>query len=455
MSVLILLLLVAGCQGLVQLPAHMRGGRALQMRANVSLRAEAVQKTFSVPLNHSDPNSSSFEVYYYVDESYASDSNIAFMIMGGEGPLGGIGNNYITYLAKEYGATVVAIEHRFYGKSLPHGGLSRENLNYLTVSQALADVAALIDLLNKDHADGDFTWFTFGGSYSGALSAWFRISYPTHTQGSLSSSGVVNAILNFTGFDEQVAVAVGPECTTRLQEITKAFEDAYFNGHDAEARALFNAPDDMLPGDFFYMIADSAAMADQYGSKKFLCDSILQGGSSPSPEALMSIFANFTKSLWGPDFGANCFYDTKCLQSDESKWQPTSRSWRWQKCSELAYFQVAPAQHSIRSHVVNFTYHMEQCEAVFGPITPATDAINAKYGGATPKGSRIFFSDFSDDPWQRASVTQKQSADLPFHLVTCDGCGHCDDFSAPSSSDPPALKEERADFETYLKQWLE
>jgi len=45
-------------------------------------------------------------------------------------------------------------------------------------------------------------WITIGGSYPGAMSAWFRYKYPHLTIGALASSAVVNAILDFTQFDD-------------------------------------------------------------------------------------------------------------------------------------------------------------------------------------------------------------------------------------------------------------
>lgn len=56
--------------------------------------------------------------------------------------------------------------------------------------------------LNKSGIENP--WFVFGTSYSGALSAWFRLKFPHLTCGSLSSSGVVLAVYNFTEFDQQV-----------------------------------------------------------------------------------------------------------------------------------------------------------------------------------------------------------------------------------------------------------
>lgn len=102
-----------------------------------------------------------------------------------------------------------------------------------------------------------------------------------------------------------------------------------------------------LSGDFFYMMADSAAMADQYGHKEKLCDAMSTANPS-DPNSLMVTFANFTNSYWGSSFGGNCFYDTTCLTYNQSQWQPTSRAWRWQKCSEMAYFQSAPSRNSLR-----------------------------------------------------------------------------------------------------------
>ena len=41
-------------------------------------------------------------------------------------------------------------------------------------------------------------WIVIGGSYPGALAAWFKSHYPNHALGAWSSSGVINAIKDFS-----------------------------------------------------------------------------------------------------------------------------------------------------------------------------------------------------------------------------------------------------------------
>lgn len=43
---------------------------------------------------------------------------------------------------------------------------------------------------------------------------------------------------------------------------------------------------------------------------------------------------------------------------------------------------------------------------------------------------------------------------MPYTLVHCDGCGHCDDLHSPMASDAPELAASRKLFEMYLTKWL-
>jgi hypothetical protein len=85
---------------------------------------------------------------------------------------------------------------------------------------------------------------------------------------------------------------------------------------------------------------------------------------------------------------------------------------------------------------------------------PAADEINQKFGAQFPHAHNVFYSDFSDDPWQRASVDFSPSEDQPYFLTRCDDCGHCKDFHSTSPNDPESLKQSRREFEKYLEKWI-
>jgi hypothetical protein len=50
------------------------------------------------------------------------------------------------------------------------------------------------------------------------------------TKGAIASSAVVNAILDFVEFDEQVAESVGPKCANILRETTAQVEKLILSG---------------------------------------------------------------------------------------------------------------------------------------------------------------------------------------------------------------------------------
>jgi hypothetical protein len=77
----------------------------------------------------------------------------------------------------------------------------------LSADQALNDLAYFISTLKRNslhRINSNSKWLTIGGSYAGALSAWFRSKFPHLTIGAISSSGVVLAVENFRDFDEQI-----------------------------------------------------------------------------------------------------------------------------------------------------------------------------------------------------------------------------------------------------------
>ena len=95
-------------------------------------------------------------------------------------------------LGATYGVRLLVVEHRFYGESQPFDDWSLDSLRYLSSQQALADLAYFLGSINKEGNEV----LVIGGSYPGAMSAWFRERYPHIAIGSWSSSGVVQPIVD-------------------------------------------------------------------------------------------------------------------------------------------------------------------------------------------------------------------------------------------------------------------
>ena len=98
-------------------------------------------------------------------------------------------------------------------------------MKLLNSEQALRDLAHFIEVMKKEKkfnidTIGENPWISVGGSYPGALSAWFRYKYPHLVIGSIASSAVVLAIEDFKDFDEQIYLssAKSSGCTKALND---------------------------------------------------------------------------------------------------------------------------------------------------------------------------------------------------------------------------------------------
>ena len=98
---------------------------------------------FTQRIDHNNPATGTFTQRYYIDESYGTgnDAPVFFYICGEATCTPRALNGAIRSYAQKYHAKLVALEHRYYGKSLPFNSLSTNDLRFLTTEAALDDLA--------------------------------------------------------------------------------------------------------------------------------------------------------------------------------------------------------------------------------------------------------------------------------------------------------------------------
>uniref|UniRef100_A0A1I7XIP5 Serine protease K12H4.7 n=1 Tax=Heterorhabditis bacteriophora TaxID=37862 RepID=A0A1I7XIP5_HETBA len=95
-----------------------------------------------------------------------------------------------------------------------------DSLKLLTTQQALKDIAYFIRSMNVKYGFTNPRWVTFGGSYPGSLSAWFRSKYPDLTVGAVASSAPLNLKLNMYEYAmvvENDLKITNPECPAAVK----------------------------------------------------------------------------------------------------------------------------------------------------------------------------------------------------------------------------------------------
>lgn len=156
---------------------------------------------------------------YFVNDTFWKVGGPVFLCVGGEGPpltgaavSSSVHCNVAVEHLQEFGALMLALEHRFYGchnsSACPYTADDAKPLRWLSSRQALADIAALHAHITSELKLPPTTkWVTFGGSYPGMLASWARLLYPNLIHASISSSAPVHAKLDMPEYNDLVARA--------------------------------------------------------------------------------------------------------------------------------------------------------------------------------------------------------------------------------------------------------
>lgn len=410
-------------------------------------------------INHFDrqDNRTYSQRYWSISQYFSNESGPVFVYICGEYTCPGLPEErqFPIELAKKFNALILVLEHRYYGASQPFGNESMkfENMKYLTINLALEDLAFFINSVKNTGLFGvkpTNPWITIGGSYPGALSAWFRYKYPHLTVGALASSAVVNTILNFVDFDKQIRISTlksGIKCTESIQNLTHLAEQLLESNQSNVFKASFNAEKLSNP-EFLFFFADIFVELVQYGSRVKLCDMLKDKSLSDQ----MNIIRNYSL-INAPPQSYGAYY----LRNETYDITQSSRQWTYQTCTEVGYFQTfyPNISLSMRSTNVTLDFYKTWCHESFGvDLWPNVELTNLDLGGLNLEPFNIILTNGGEDPWQWAGI-REDKGNMKAFLLECEDCGHCVELYTPSENDSDELKMVRIEIERLFEQWID
>ena len=339
---------------------------------------------------------------FYANASLFTGAGPIFLNLGGEGADSGsaiAGHGLINTWAASHAALMLSLEHRFYGESIPLNDTAISNLRYLTIEQALADVAAFIDHVHVTYHTSPHANPTIvvGGSYSGALAAWSRLKYPHLFAGAHAVSAPVQSQVDLQGYLEIVGRALGEECAGFIAKGEGKIAGMLTS---SEGRAGLKK-DFNLCGDGVVDALDAAMFVElfavqveglvQYGNPASIAAYCAQL-QSLSPDPYQAIVLSISSGS-APQ---------QCLDVDygsliAANRQPSAyRSWFWTQCTAWGNFQTAGSTRQPFATAFNVTYFLAQCRDVFGidasAVSAGVQALLDTYGGREIDTSYTMFT---------------------------------------------------------------
>jgi len=417
---------------------------------------------FSNRVDHFNLSSTSTysQRYWYIEDYWRPQDGPAILYIQGEAPGQIVGSRTMPLeLAQELHAKLFALEHRFYGVSQPCKDWSLDCLRLLNHHQAMADIANFIENKTKEMGNPDRKWVIVGGSYAGALVGWFKSKYPHLVEVAYSSSGVINAVVDYKMYMQQINMDLKKDqlCYMSVIDMNTYATNTILRGSEEDKAKLKKAMEATMLDDldFLQYFTDIYVGELQYSTRKTVCPKIIKVSMEKDMLKRMALYAELARSLG--QHPSDYLYEKEMdIKIDVHS---SARQWNYQVCSSLGYFQTGDTNNPTRTPALNLEYWKRTCKKIFGTdLFPDEGYTNGITGDLRipPLLKQTIFVNGGDDPWQWAGVRDEKltNDDLLVTIVKCDDCAHCIDLYKPSPDDPKALTDARQAIKKRIKKWM-
>nr|XP_021188689.2 putative serine protease K12H4.7 [Helicoverpa armigera] len=429
----------------------------------------------TMPLDHFDhQNPTNFSMRFMFNEQFfGGDGYPIFILVGGEWDIhpGWLTAGNMFEMARENKGYQVYTEHRYYGASKIFANFTAENLRFLNIDQALADLAYFITDMKKQPRFADSKVILYGGSYAANMVMWFKMRYPHLVVGTVASSGPILAKVDFFEYLEVVHEAFwlegGEQC---IAHIRQGIEETVASMQTEEGRRRLEQA---------YRLCEPLNYDNVYDLGQF--SGLISWTFSTSvqqafPGSLISICNNFNDNTYGstPMEKIGGYIARIRNLSSTSCWQinyqsflnsymlPTnSRAWYYQTCTEYGFYQTAPTSGTVFDGLkwLSLDFYVDICKKIFDErfdeafVKAGADRVNLVFGALAPEVKNTINIHGYIDPWRALGVYKEDVSDTS-PTYTVDRASHCFDMRAWSSSDTIAMTAVQQRARRIVASWL-
>merc|ERR1712012_19244 len=420
---------------------------------------------------------------YWISKEHYREGGPSILMIGGEGeasPKWLVGESTLVQYAKQQGAAIVLLEHRFYGQSRPTNSTSVENLRLLSSRQALADLAYFITTIREEEGLVG-PWVAVGGSYPGSLAGWLRLKYPHLVAGSVATSGPVAAKPDFPEYLQVVQKALDtstPGCSDALSrgvvQLTNLVVKSSAQAQVTDMFQLCKPWSGQNPGVLVEALLGYFETAVQYNkpnpwqnsSTDILCSQLMDRSSGNELDQLAAIN---NQALERPGGCLEADYSTLVAQLQQTDFKDPAgrvpgdvgnRQWFYQTCTEFGWYQSSSQQNHPFGATFPLGMFTQMCSDVFGAnfsaalLARGIKSTLREYGGRDLSSSvtNVAFVHGSLDPWHALGITHSTNPASPAILI--DGTSHCANLYPATEADPKALVEARSLVGELIGKWI-
>lgn len=410
----------------------------------------------------------------YYRQKPSADAPI-FLICGGEGPVrGGYNHDGLAFeIAQQLNGLVVSPEHRFYGSSLPFGpddSYLPDNINKLTVQQALKDYANVLQWIKRKYGLDQARVVSVGGSYPGELASYLRMDKVVDFALASSAPVLYRPLLPggtpngaFFQTTTQVYTRANPECPNRVRRAFSAIlEGSKTTEGKQDISRRLNLCSEMESFDLVQLWAESAFATLVMENYPYAVDPFPAWPMTESCHRLVETQDDDVAALNNAlSVAYNMTGDVKCHDIRQEYLECSDitgcglgtdgRSWDYQFCTQVnANADTNNITDMFPPRPFDINRLSVYCQKTWG-VTPVPQELPALYPPSS--GTHIIYPNGDIDGWFMGGILQSRPNDEVWSINVTLGAHHFD-LRGDSDQDTLQVREAREQITEILMRWL-